>query len=430
MKKSIPKILLLILLLTAGISALTNRTSEEAGRPADVLMSAADADSEETAAEITVETAIEIAIETETETESEQMPLLPSEMKVHFIDVGQGDATLIQSGDAAMLIDAGDDTKGTLLQNYLQKQGVTKLDYLILTHPDADHIGGAPVIITKFEVDRVFMSNFEKDNKTYRKLIQALDDKRLSFETPAAGSRYRLGDAEVTILAPVKEYEDPNNASIALIVYNGENSFLFTGDAEEEAENDLLTQNTSVRADVYQAGHHGSRTSSSIAFMQAVNPAYAVISCKEGNSYGHPHAQTMNRFRERGMKVFRTDEQGSIIAVSDGSEITWNCAPSETWQAGEPVGGAAIEEQAGKQQSNTPENGNTTADEAVPENGSAFAAESIQDNTELTYVLNIRTMKFHRPDCSSLPTTNRSDSSLGREEIMAQGYEPCKRCNP
>lgn len=412
MKKSIPKILLLILLLTAGISALTNRTSEEAGRPADVLLSAEDADSEETAAEITVET--------ETEAETEQMPLLPSEMKVHFIDVGQGDATLIQSGDAAMLIDAGDDTKGTLLQNYLQKQGVTKLDYLILTHPDADHIGGAPVIITKFEVDRVFMSNFEKDNKTYRKLIQALDDKRLSFETPAAGSRYRLGGAEVTILAPVKEYEDPNNASIALIVYNGENSFLFTGDAGEEAENDLLTQNTSVRADVYQAGHHGSRTSSSIAFMQAVNPAYAVISCQEGNSYGHPHAQTMNRFRERGMKVFRTDEQGSIIAVSDGSEITWNCAPSESWQAGEPVGSAAIEEQAEKQQSNTPENGNTTA----------ATIEQKPDNTELTYVLNVRTMKFHRPDCSSLPTTNRSDSSQGREEIMAQGYEPCKRCNP
>lgn len=420
MKKSIPKILLLIFLLTAGISAVTNRISDETGQPADVLLSTADADSEETAAEITVETKTETRIETTPEAETEQMPLLPSEMKVHFIDVGQGDATLIQSGDAAMLIDAGDDTKGTLLQNYLQKQGVTKLDYLILTHPDADHIGGAPVIVTKFEVDRVFMSNFEKDNKTYRKLIQALDDKRLSFETPAVGSRYRLGGAEVTILAPVKEYEDPNNASIALIVYNGENSFLFTGDAEEEAENDLLTQNTSVRADVYQAGHHGSRTSSSIAFMQAVNPAYAVISCKEGNSYGHPHAQTMNRFRERGMKVFRTDEQGSIIAVSDGSEITWNCAPSESWQAGEPVDSAAIEEQAEKQQSNTPENGNTTA----------ATIEQKPDNTELTYVLNVRTMKFHRPDCSSLPTTNRSDSSLGRETIMAQGYEPCKRCNP
>lgn len=255
MKKKIPKILLLILLLTAGISAVTNRISEETVRPADVLLSAADADTEETAAEITVETKIETTTETKmetaTEAETEQMPLLPSEMKVHFIDVGQGDATLIQSGDAAMLIDAGDDTKGTLLQNYLQKQGVTKLDYLILTHPDADHIGGAAVIITKFEVGRVFMSNFEKDNKTYRKLIQALDDKRLSWETPAAGSRYRLGDASLTILAPVREYEDPNNSSVALMVYNGENSFLFTGDAEEEAENDLLTQDTSVRADVY-----------------------------------------------------------------------------------------------------------------------------------------------------------------------------------
>ncbi|MCM1253699.1 MAG: MBL fold metallo-hydrolase [Clostridium sp.] len=258
-----------------------------------------------------------------------------SNMEVHFIDVGQGDCTLVKCGDNAMLIDTGDDTQGTTVQNYLQKQGITKLDYLILTHPDADHIGAAPVIITKFQINTVFVSNYEKDNKTYRKLIQALDDKRLSYSTPKVGDSYALGDAQFTILAPNKTYDSPNNASIALLLQNGDNKFLFSGDAEEEAESDILNNGLSVSADVYQVGHHGSRTSSSQAFLNKVKPTYAVISCAEGNDYGHPHAPTLNTLRSMDIKVFRTDEQGSIIAYSDGKKITWNCAPSETWKAGE-----------------------------------------------------------------------------------------------
>lgn len=257
-----------------------------------------------------------------------------SVMEVHFIDVGQGDSTLVKCGDKAMLIDAGDNSEGTAIQNYLQKQGVKKLDYLILTHPDVDHIGGAPVIITKFEIDKVFISNFEKDNNTYRKLIQALDEKRLSYFTPKVGDSYTLGSAQFTILAPNGTYQSPNNASIALLLENGSNRFLFSGDAEEEAEADILANGISLSADVYQVGHHGSRTSSSQAFLEAVNPAWAVISCAEGNDYGHPHAQTLNMLRSMGIKVFRTDEQGSIVAASDGKEITWNCAPSESWKVG------------------------------------------------------------------------------------------------
>lgn len=332
-------------------------------------------------------------------------------MEVHFIDVGQGAATLVICGDAAMLIDAGDDTKGTAIQNYLNKQGITRLDYLILTHPDADHIGGAPVVITKYDIDRVFMSNFEKDNQTYRKLIQALDDKRLSWSTPEIGSSYTLGSAAITIAGPVEQYEDPNNASIVFLLQHGENRFLFSGDAEEEAEKDIVAANADLAADVYQAGHHGSRTSSTIAWMQAVNPTYAVISCEEGNRYGHPHAEVLNRFRERGTLVFRTDEQGSIVAASDGTAITWNCAPSDTWQAGEPTGS-----DAGGQQSEITQSQQTVA-----------AGEAVQ---ELTYVLNIKTKKFHKPECSYLPTTNRLDASSDREEIVAQGYDPCKKCNP
>ena len=265
----------------------------------------------------------------------------PDTMEVHFINVGQGDATLIKCGEQSMLIDTADDSKGTAIQNYLNKQNVKTLDYLILTHPDADHIGGAPVVITKFEIKKVFMSNFEKDNKTYQKLIQALDNKRLKYETPEVGSQYTLGTAVITILAPNKKYDNPNDASIAFTIQNGNNKFLFTGDAGENAEKDILNSDLDISADVYKVGHHGSKYSTSEKFFEEVNPAYAVISCGENNSYGHPHAETLNTLRSYGVEVYRTDEDGTIIATSDGKNITFNVPESQTWKAGEPTGSSS-----------------------------------------------------------------------------------------
>ena len=251
-------------------------------------------------------------------------------LEVHYIDVGQGSATLLKSGRHAMLIDTGDSDQGTKIQLYLTKQGVENLDYLVLTHPDADHIGGAPVIITKFGIGQLFLSNYEKDNKTTQKVRDAMQYKGLTASDCQVGDTYTLGNASFTILAPVKEYADSNNASIVIMVQNGNNRFLFTGDCEAEAEADLIASGADLSADVYLAGHHGSDTASSQAFMDAVSPSYAVISCGEGNSYGHPHAEVLNRFRSMGIQVFRTDEQGSVIAESDGTGITWNCAPSES----------------------------------------------------------------------------------------------------
>ena len=258
-----------------------------------------------------------------------------AELAVHFIDVGQGDASLIMCDGHAMLIDAGDNSKGTALQLYLTKQGVKKLDYLVLTHPDADHIGGADVIITKFDIDHIFMSDYTQDTKTYEEVLNALKQKNERWALPAVGDTFTLGDAVFTILAPLDTYSNPNDSSIALMLTHGENKFLFTGDCGENAEDDLVVGGQNLSADVYQVGHHGSRYSSSQTFMDAVSPTYAVISCGEDNSYGHPSAEALNRFRAMGIQVFRTDEQGSIVAVSDGTEITWNCAPSETWKAGE-----------------------------------------------------------------------------------------------
>lgn len=258
-----------------------------------------------------------------------------SGLEVHFIDVGQGDATLIKADGHAMLIDAGENDKGTAVQLYLKKQGVEQLDYLVLTHTDSDHIGGADVIISKFDIGQIFMSDFKKDNKTYRELMESMQYKHMTYTTPEVGAEFALGNATFTIIAPNGDYDDPNNSSIALILDYGENSFLFSGDCEEEAEQDILDNGMNLDVDVYQVGHHGSRSSSSEDFLDAMSPEYAVISCAEKNSYGHPHARTLNNLRERKIKVFRTDEQGSIIAFSDGKEIMWNCSPSDSWQSGD-----------------------------------------------------------------------------------------------
>lgn len=345
--------------------------------------------------------------------ESVTMPEAPSDpemMEVHFIDVGQGDATLIKCGEHAMLIDAGDDTKGTAIQNYLQKQHVAQLDYLVLTHPDADHIGGAPVIITKFEISAVFVSNYQRDSKSYEKLMQSLDYRGMSCETPAAGSEYLLGTALITILGPDGEYEDVNDASLTLIIRNGATSFLFTGDAGEAAEKDILSSGVDISADVYKVGHHGSKDATSQSFFQAVSPDYAVISCGEGNPYGHPHTETLNTLRINGVKTYRTDEEGSITAVSDGQNITFSVPPSETWQPGEAV---QVQEQGAKQEQVT---------------------EQDSSRTEIiTYVLNKNTGKFHYPDCSSvkdMKSKNREDTLKSREEIISMGYIPCNRCRP
>lgn len=250
-------------------------------------------------------------------------------LEVHYIDVGQGDATLIKAGEHAMLIDAGDNTKGTVVQLYLKKQGVEKLDYLILTHTDADHIGGADVIITKFDIEQIFMGDFPKENATYRELLEAMEYRNKIFTIPEVGSEFSLGKASFTILAPVRQYDDPNNSGIALILQNGKNSFLFAGDCEDEAEEDMLMNGMDLTCDVYKVSHHGSQRSSSSDFLKAMSPESAVISCEKGNAYGHPHAEVVERLEAAEIQIFRTDQQGNIVAYSDGNELTWKYEQDE-----------------------------------------------------------------------------------------------------
>ncbi len=332
-------------------------------------------------------------------------------LEVHFLDVGQGDATLILLDGHAMLIDAGNNSKGTAVQNYLKKQGVTKLDYVIGTHPDADHIGGLDVVIYKFDCGKVLLPDFSKDTKTYEEVIDTLKAKNYQEVHPKVGDRYELGKASFTVVAPGSEkYDSANDYSIAVRLEHGKNHFMFVGDAEEESEQEMLESGQKLSADVYKVSHHGSRTGTSEEFLKAVDPAYAVISCGEDNSYGHPHAEVMNLLRKEGVKVFRTDEQGTVVAVSDGKKITWNMSPDESWKAGEPKG---------------------THSDAEPAVQARSRKTRETSKKETSYILNTNTKKIHLSSCSSvkkMAEKNRKKTSKTLTQLEKEGYTPCQNC--
>ncbi len=248
-------------------------------------------------------------------------------LEIHYMDVGQGDATLIKCDDMTLLIDAGDNSQGMNVRTYIEKQGVERIDYVIGTHPDADHIGGLDVVIYNFDCGTILMPDEKKDTKTYDDVINTIKNKNYKITLPEVGTTYKLGQAQFTIIAPNDDYSDANSESIGIILTYGENRFLFTGDAEAEAEEDILQNGIDIHADVYKAGHHGSRTSSSDEFLEAVKPKAVVVSCGEDNSYGHPHAAILNYCRMKGIPLYRTDMQGTIVIKSDGKTITWNMSP-------------------------------------------------------------------------------------------------------
>lgn len=250
-------------------------------------------------------------------------------LEVYFFDVGQGDSELIRlPGGENILIDAGTSSTEDELVGELRSLGAETLDLVVATHPHADHIGGTAAVIDAFDVRQVVMPRVSESDtpttKTYENLLQSIADKGLTI-TPAEPGDELLssGGAVLTVLAPNgKDYGDLNNYSVVLRLTYGEDSFLFTGDAEEESEEEMLSLDWPLTATVLKCGHHGSETSTSPAFLDAVSPQYAVISCGVDNDYGHPDAVTLEKLEAAGAEVFRTDLQGTILASTDGSGVT------------------------------------------------------------------------------------------------------------
>ncbi|MCT4605668.1 MAG: MBL fold metallo-hydrolase [Marinisporobacter sp.] len=256
---------------------------------------------------------------------SERIAEVKGDLKIHFIDVGQADSILIKNGESTMLIDAGNNGDADLVVNYLKNQGINQLDYVIGTHPHEDHIGGLDAVINNFDIGKVYMPKVTHTSKTFKDVITAIKKKGLKITNPTVGGIIPLGDAKGVILAPnSKEYKDYNDYSIVLKLTYGNTSFLFTGDAEGLSEKEMMRNGLDLSADVLKLGHHGSHSSTTIDFLNKVNPKYAVIMTEIGNDYGHPHKETMDKLKNKNIPVYRTDESGNIVATSDGNKISFN----------------------------------------------------------------------------------------------------------
>lgn len=252
-----------------------------------------------------------------------KIPNNDGQLAVHFFDVGQGDSEFIELPNGqCMLIDASVSSYGDKIVETIEGHGYTEIDYLVATHPHADHIGGMADVVESFEIGEIYMPKVSSTSKTFEGLLTAISDKGLHINTAGSGKTiYSDSEVQIDILAPVSEsYDDTNNYSLVVKITYGSNSFLFTGDAEELSENEMLDScYDELSADVLKVGHHGSNTSSSDAFLQAVNPEYAVISCGAGNSYGHPHSETITKLKNMGIEYYRTDINGTVTISCAGN---------------------------------------------------------------------------------------------------------------
>ena len=310
-------------------------------------------------------------------------------LTVQYIDVGQADCALIECGGEYLLIDGGNRDDSQLVVSYLEQQGVKELSAVVCTHAHEDHVGGLPAVLAVYPTKAVYAPTRTYSSNIFDKFVYYTDQQGLEITIPAPSDQFSLGEAAVTVLGPVKSYAETNDTSIVLRIDYGETSFLFTGDMETEAENDMLDYwegKVDWKTDVLKVGHHCSNTSTGYRFLNEVSPEYGVISLGKDNSYGHPHKEPMSRLKQAGVVILRTDELGTIQAVSDGKEVTM------TW-------------------------GNQSAN---PEN-----AEPAQPSV---FIGNKNSKKFHSQDCANLPSEKNSVEFSSYQDAIDAGYSPCGSC--
>ncbi len=310
-------------------------------------------------------------------------------LTVHYIDVGQADSILLESGDSFVLIDGGNRDDGDLVVTYLEQQGVEDLAAVICTHAHEDHVGGLSSVLAVYPTHAVWAPTNTYSSKIFDKFLYYTDQQGLEVTIPNPGDTITFGDnVQLTVLGPVKSYPDANNTSIVVRVVYGDTSFLFTGDMEKEAEADMLDywgDRVDWRSDVLKVGHHGSDTSSGYRFLNEVMPTYGVIPVGKNNDYGHPHKEPMERLRQAGVITLRTDKLGHIVAKSDGKTVEF------TW-----------------------ENQNASPEDVTP-GGSLFIG-------------NKNSKTLHTSSCGSLPAEKNQVIFESYDEAIAQGYKPCSGC--
>ena len=265
-----------------------------------------------------VNTVSDMGEQTNSQNEQQIEFVAQEDLSIDFIDVGQADSILVRNQDKVMLIDAGTNEAGETVVNYLKNLGITKIDYLIGTHPHEDHIGGLDDVINNFDIGQIYMPKIETTTKTFEDVLDAIENKNLTVTAPNKGDKIELGQAVGEFMTePILDKDNLNVSSLVLRLEFGNTSYLFMGDAEEENEETIRWPKT----DVLKVGHHGSSTSSSESFLEQVEPQYAIIMAGKDNSYGLPTQETIDKLNNRGSEIYRTDEDGTIQMTSDGNTI-------------------------------------------------------------------------------------------------------------
>lgn len=370
------------------------------------------------------------------EVTAEPTPIVPKDsyFKIYFLDVGEGDCSVIICDDEAMIIDGGSASKSDLVYSFLRKNEISHLKYMVCTHPDEDHVGGLSGALNYANVDKVYCTVKEADSKPFEDFLKYLGEQELEISIPNVGEQLELGNATITFLSPEANQITNDNTSIVLKIEYGLTSALFTGDAESAQENALIANNfIDLQSTLLKVAHHGSNTSTSEEFVKSVSPQYAVISVGDDNSYAHPTEEVLNTLKAKNVKMYRTDMQGEIVCTSNGEELHFNLEkkiPESTFDVIGPYSVYLEEEQA------------RVAEEAkAAEEAEAQRALLAQQDEEeaakaipgTDYVLNPSSMKFHYPHCSSakrMKESNKVYFNGTRDELIAKGYSPCGNCNP
>ena len=322
MKKFFISLMMILFILTGCGSSISTdyQQAEPANRSEKTIIETEDDDQVEVEEDEELEDS-EVESKDESKEEKTTTPKQVSgNLKVHFIDVGQADATLLQTGDVNILFDAGNWNRRDVV-DYLLSVGVEKIDLLIGSHPDADHIGQMPLILDQFQVDEVWMSGVESTSKTFENTLDKIIEHGVSYHEPRAGESYQLGHLFLDVIAPKQLTNDSNEDSISVYFAFGKTGIVMTGDAGVRAESAMLDVRGNLSADILHAGHHGSSTSTSESFLKAVDPKYVIISAGANNSYGHPHVEVVDRLVKSGAEIYATYQHGTIIFSSDGNSV-------------------------------------------------------------------------------------------------------------
>ena len=312
-------------------------------------------------------------------------------LEVHFVDVGQADGILIKMPDGrCATIDSGDTSHKDEFMEYLENEGVKNIYFAVATHGHNDHIGGMKSVIESFDVDSIIRTDEHYDSTTYTNMLYAIEENGVNEIVVSAGDVFECGDVRFDVLAPVgNDYDDYNDFSVVIKMTYGNTSFLFTGDAAADSEEDMLASGCDLGCDVLKVGHHGSSGSNIKEFIDAVNPEISVISVGENNDYGHPHKEVLERLESVESEIYRTDKHGSVKVFSDGQKV-WTETEKDFTQVPE--------------QTDAEQNGETEI-----------------------YIGNKNSLVYHGENCSSLPA-EKNRVYITKEEAENGGYRPHTNC--